>query len=95
MTKPTDLLSKEEIRELTRASDLAGWRSVLTDWGLVAAAMALVAVWPNVLTVLVALVILGGRQLGLAILTHECAHYSLFATRWLNDVVGVWLAGSP
>ncbi|MEO0605181.1 MAG: fatty acid desaturase family protein [Myxococcota bacterium] len=95
MTKPTDLLSKAEIREFTRASDLEGWRSVLTDWGLIAAALGLVAVWPNVLTGLVALVVLGGRQLGLAILTHECAHHSLFATRWLNDVVGVWIAGSP
>ncbi len=93
--KPTDLLSREEIRELTQASDVEGWRSVLVDWGLVGAAMALVAGWPNALTVALALAVIGGRQLGLAVLTHECAHRSLFATRWLNDFVGTWLTGGP
>ncbi|MEN0067856.1 MAG: fatty acid desaturase family protein [Myxococcota bacterium] len=92
--KATDLLSKEEIRSFTRASDLQGWWSVFVDWSLIGGSMALVAQWPNVGTVLVALALIGSRQLGLAILTHECAHYSLFATRWLNDLAGVWLSGA-
>jgi fatty acid desaturase len=43
----------------------------------------------------VALVLLGGRHLGLSILMHECAHQSLFATPWLNDVIGQWLCAAP
>ncbi|MGZ3708629.1 MAG: fatty acid desaturase family protein, partial [Bdellovibrionota bacterium] len=49
----------------------------------------------SVLTVTAALMILGGRHLALAILMHETAHYSLFQTRWLNDLVGKWFCGAP
>jgi len=94
-TRASDLLSRAEIRELTRASDLRGALSLLTDWVLVAAGMALVAWRPHVLTVLAALVLIGARQLGLAVLMHECAHRSLFRTRWLNDLLGKWLCAAP
>jgi fatty acid desaturase len=93
--RAADLFSRDEIRALTRGSDLRGALSVATDWGLVAGALALVGAAPNVLTVGVALVVIGGRQLGLAVLAHECAHRSLFRTRWLNDLVGRWLCGAP
>ena len=44
-TKITAVLSREEIAELTRASDLRGALSLLTDWGIVAGAMALGCLW--------------------------------------------------
>lgn len=93
--KPTELFSRDEIAAFVQPSDLRGALSVATDWGLVALALALVAAWPNPLAVAVAVAVIGGRQLGLAILVHECAHRSLFRTRWLNDAVGIWLCGGP
>jgi fatty acid desaturase len=36
--------------------------------------------------------VLGGRQLALAVLSHEAAHRTLFRTPWLNDFVGDWFA---
>ena len=57
--------------------------------------LAAVAAWPHPVMVALALVIVGGRQLGLGILMHECAHRSLFATRALNDRVGQWLCARP
>jgi fatty acid desaturase len=39
--------------------------------------------------------LLGGRQLALAICTHEAAHRTLFASRWLNDWPTDWLCGRP
>ena len=53
------------------------------------------AFWPNILTVLVALIIVGNRQLGLAVLAHECAHNSLFESKALNRFVGGGLCGAP
>ena len=44
-----------------------------TTWALIAATFALVAWRPNVLTVAVALVLLGGRHLALAVLMHEAS----------------------
>lgn len=91
----TDFLSKDEIRELTQASDLAGLWALVANWGTIAASFALVAWRPGVLTVLIALVLLGGRQLGLSIVMHDASHRSLFKTRWLNDFAGEWLAAAP
>ncbi|MBK7973982.1 MAG: fatty acid desaturase [Deltaproteobacteria bacterium] len=88
-------LSPDEIRELRRLDDVRGWASVLTNWGLVGAAMALVAAFPNPLTVVIALAVIGTRQLGCAILMHEAAHRTLFSSRALNDWVGNWLCAYP
>lgn len=90
-----EVLSRDEIAELTTASDARGLLSVAVSWTMIAAAFALVAWLPHVVTVLVALVVLGGRQLGLAVLMHECSHRALFRTRWLNDHLGRWLCAAP
>jgi len=90
-----DYLTKDEIRSLITPSDLRGTRSLLFDWVLIMLCFALVARLPNPLTIVLALVVLGGRQLGLAVLMHECAHRSLFETRALNDFAGKWLCGAP
>jgi fatty acid desaturase len=95
MRRVTEVLTREEIAQLTKPSDGRGAWSVTVTWSLIAFALALVWRWPNALTVVVALVVLGGRQLALAILMHEASHRSLFATRWLNDVVGTWLCAAP
>ncbi len=87
--------SKEEIRELRVIRDGRAWLSLGVNYGLIAASMALVAYRPNVFTVLLALCIIGTRQLGLAVVMHESSHRTLFANRRLNDFVGNWLAGYP
>jgi fatty acid desaturase len=38
--------------------------------------------------------LLGGRQLGLGILVHECAHSAFLEDQKSNDFVGQWLCGS-
>ena len=47
------------------------------------------------LAISIAAVIIGGRQLALAILMHECAHRALFRSPVLNLHVGRWLCGAP
>ncbi len=89
------ILDREEIRALTTRSDFRAIVSVLTTWSIIAASFALVAKWPGPLTIAIAVIVLGGRQLALAVLMHECAHASLFRTRRLNDFAGHWLCGAP
>lgn len=92
----TTYLSRDEIRELIAPSDAQAWLSVATTWGIIACAFALIGAFPqNPLAWIVGVVLLGGRQLALAILMHECAHQSLLATRALNDLVGKWLVAAP
>lgn len=88
-------LTPEEIRELRQMRDWRSWLSIGINWGLVAASFALVAQAPNPLTILLALFVIGGRQLGFAVLMHEAAHRTLLASRRLNDWVGNWLCAYP
>jgi fatty acid desaturase len=89
------LLSRDEIRAFTRTSNLRGAVAVLGTWAIIAAAFALVIAVPNPATVIAAVVVIGGRQLALAVAMHEGAHGTLFRTRWLNDVVADALCGRP
>ena len=88
-------LSRDDVKDLLVMRDWRSWLSVAINWGLVAASFALVAWWPNPLTVVVAVLVIGARQLGFAVLMHEAAHRSLFANRRVNDFVGNWLCAFP
>ena len=88
-------LSREEIAPLLVQSDLRSWISIGVDWGLVFASFALVAAWPNPVSIVFALFVIGARQLGLAVLMHEAAHRTLLRDRRWNDWVGNWLCAYP
>ena len=90
-----DALSTEERRELLQVDNWHGALSIGLNWALVFGAMALVAWAPNPLTIVLALFVIGARQLGFAVLMHESAHRSLFGNRALNDWAGNWLAAYP
>jgi fatty acid desaturase len=92
--KPGDIFSKEEIARLTARSDAMGWRALLFTWGVIGLVFAALARWPHPLTWVLAIVILGGRQLSLAIMLHDAAHGTLFKTRWLNEVLADYACGS-
>jgi fatty acid desaturase len=90
-----DALTPAERKALLAIHGWRAWLSLAVDWGLVGAAFALVAVRPDPLTVIAAIALIGGRQLGFAILMHDAAHRVLFRSRRLNDWVGNWLCAYP
>ena len=90
-----EAFSTEEIRNLRVIRTHRAWLTLLVNYGLIAASMALVAYLPNMFTVVLALFIIGARQLGFAVVMHESSHYTLFENRKFNDFVGNWLAGYP
>lgn len=89
------VFTPDEIRQLSKRSDWMGAYLVLHAWALIAGAMALFVWLPNPLTFLLAVMVIGGRQLGLAILMHDAAHGLLFRTRRLNEFAGQWLCAFP
>jgi fatty acid desaturase len=93
--KAGDFLSKEEIQSFTQRSDMAGARAVFLNWLLIAAIFAGAIYWSNPLTWVIAVVLLGGRQLGLAVLMHEAGHQTLFKTDRLNIIVGQLFCAFP
>lgn len=92
---PKTLFTPDEWRQLTSRSSWRGGWLVAHAWGTIAAAIALVTIWPNPLTWLIAVMIVGTRQLGLAILMHEAAHGGLHSNKAINEWIGQWLCAVP
>jgi fatty acid desaturase len=93
--KINDYLTRDEVAQFTAKSDLHAGRLVLGNWLAIAAIFAIVATYTNPVTIVLAVILLGGRQLGLSVLMHECGHRTLFRTAKLNDVIGQWLCALP
>ena len=91
----SEAVSKEELRELSTPSDVKAIASLLFNWALIVAAFAVPIIWTNPLTIFAASVFLGGRQLGLGILNHDCAHHAFVKSKAGNDFIGHWLCGAP
>ena len=90
---PTEVFTAEEWAPFQRRSAWAGPLVVAHAWGVIALAIAAGTVWPIVIPLSV--MIIGTRQLGLAILMHEAAHGGLAQNARLNDWLGHWLCAVP
>lgn len=93
--KPSDILTSDQSHALRQRSDIWGLWLVIHCWLLIAGAMALYAFIPNVFTLLLSIVLIGGRQLGLAVLMHEGSHGMLFKTRQMNERITQWFTAWP
>lgn len=87
--------TREELREILAIDDRRAIATLVVNWGLVFASFALVGWSANPLTILVALFVIGGRQLGCAIVMHEAAHRTFLSDRKWNDWIGNWLGAYP
>lgn len=93
--KPSELFTPAEWAPLSARSSWRGIALVAHAWGVIVAAGALFVTWPNPLTFVLAVMLIGARQLGLAILMHEAAHGGLHPNLKVNDGVGQWLCAVP
>ena len=93
--KPLDLLSKEELKVIRKKRDWINVVSVSLNWLQIIAAMALFFYFPNVLTFLLSVVVIGSRQFALAVLAHDGAHNLLFFNEKINDFTSQWLCAFP
>ena len=88
-----DILSPDELKQVTRRNDWYAARIVLFDWAIIIGTFWLMASYPNPLVILVGIFLLGARQLGLGVTVHETGHRTFFNSNKANDFVGNWLAG--
>jgi len=91
----SELVSPAILKKLQSRSNLVGLALVAHAWGMIFGAMALFYLFPNPLTFILAVMIIGTRQLGLAILMHDAAHNALFRTTNWNNWLSDWLCGYP
>ncbi|WP_309089202.1 fatty acid desaturase family protein [Phenylobacterium sp.] len=84
--RPKDYFTPEEWAPLSRRSSWKGPALVAHAWAVILAAALMAVVWP--ITIPLAVMIIGARQLGLAILMHDAAHGALHPNLKVNDWVG-------
>lgn len=87
------VLTATELEQVTGKSNFNAMWIIFVDYAIIAIAFAVMAVWPNPLTLLAGIFVLGGRQLALAVIVHECGHRTLFNSPKLNEICGQWLGG--
>lgn len=93
--KPLDLFTPDEWAKVSARSSWRGIAMVAHAWGVILLAGALFVAFPNPLTYVLAVMLIGARQLGLAILMHEAAHGGLHPDLKVNDWLGEWLCAAP
>lgn len=91
--RAADVFTPEEWAPFQARSGWIGPLLIAHCWGVIALATAVGAVWPILIPVCV--MVIGTRQLGLAILMHEAAHGGLSPDRRLNEFLGHWLCAVP
>ena len=89
------IFTPEERTALRTKSMAKGLWVVIHCWAMIIGIFALFAFFPNPLTFLLCVVMMAGRQLGLAIIMHDAAHGLLVPNIKVNDFLGIWLGGQP
>ena len=90
-----ELLTKAELAELRERTEWKSIGLILHAWAVIIGSIGLVAVWPNPLTYALAVMLIGSRQLGLAILMHDGAHGCLSRHEARNVALSQWLCAYP
>lgn len=87
-------ITKEELRSFTTADNWRAASVVAVNIILVAVGFALPALWHHPVAWILASILLAGRALGFAILTHDAAHLNFFTSRRVNQWMGKWVFGA-
>ena len=90
-----ELLAPAELLSLRERIEWKGIALVAHAWAVIFGAIALVAIFPNPLTYVLAVLLIGSRQLGLAILMHDGAHGCLSRNATRNMALSQWLCAFP
>lgn len=90
-----DYLTREEIQRLLKKIECKAVLEFFHTWVWVAFAFAISGLWPNPFTIVISMFIIGGKQLACVILMHDCAHRSMFGSKWANTFFCNWLTGYP
>jgi fatty acid desaturase len=89
------LLTPDQLKAVRERHDWKAVALIVHAWAMVFGAMALFVWLPNIVTFLLAAAIIGGRQLGMAILMHDGAHGLLLKEHGWNMWASQWLLAYP
>lgn len=83
-----EFLTPEEVKEFNRKSDFLAALEIFKTWTWIVIAFFGIYFFPYVWVMIPAMFIIGGKQLGCAIIMHDAGHGSLFTTKKFNRILG-------
>ncbi len=89
------LVSQEQLAVLRARVEWKAIALIGHAWAVILGSIALVAWFPNPVTYLLAVMLIGSRQLGLAILMHDGAHGCLSRDAGRNMALSQWFCAWP
>lgn len=95
LIKPNEILKEDEINFLKKKDDKKGFLLILHAWFVILFCVSIYSLFPNIITFFLAVILIGGRQLGLAILMHEGAHGLINNKVQTNDFISQWFCAFP
>ena len=90
-----DLLTPSELAALRERVEWKGIALIAHAWAVILGSIALVALFPNPLNYIIAVILIGSRQLGLFILMHDGAHGCLSRNAMRNMTLSQWFCAYP
>ena len=93
--KPNEVLSESEVSYLRNKDDSKGILLLIHAWFVICISILVYSLFPNVFTFVAAVLVIAGRQLGLAILMHEGAHGLITNNTKLNNSLSQWVCAFP
>ena len=93
--KPQEILEDHEILNLREKSDFRGISMLVHAWIIILASITVFTIFPNAVTFFLAVLVIAGRQLGLAILMHEGAHGLIVNNTKNNNLLSQWICAFP
>jgi len=91
--RPTDIFTPDNWTRLTTISKWRGPWLIFHAWIVIFAAIGFALWTAHPLAWIAAIILVGSRQLGLAILMHDGAHGLLHPNRKVNNFLGQWASG--
>jgi fatty acid desaturase len=90
-----ELVTPNQLAALRERTEWKGIALIGHAWAVIFGSIALVAMFPNPITYLLAVMLIGSRQLGLIILMHEGAHRCFSRDETRNLTLSQWLCAYP
>lgn len=90
-----ELVTPDQLASLREVVEWKGIALIVHAWAVILGSIAVVAVFPNILTFVLAVMLIGSRQLGLFILMHDGAHRCFSRDEPRNMALSQWLCAYP
>jgi fatty acid desaturase len=90
-----DFVTPAQLASVRRRQEWKSVAQIVHAWTVILGSIALVAAFPNPVTFVLAVMLIGSRQLGLAILMHDGAHFCLSANQHRNALLSQLFCAWP